>query len=368
MPLPLRSLVSTGFALGLLGLLAGCGAEPAPPAKSPSLSISVAAPESRTLAQRLPAAGSVHAWEEMSLGVEVSGLRVAEVLVEVGARVEAQQPLLRLDTRTLEMAQRQAEAQLGQAEAQLKVAQINMKRAAELLERGLVSVRDRDEAWAAEEAAKANHRTAQAQRDNARLQLDFATLRAPDAGLISARLVQPGQVVMPGAELLRLIRQGRLEWRAELPERDLVRVASGAVAVLRDADGNEVTGSVRQIAPALDAVSRTGLVYVDLPQPGALRAGMYAQGELRLGELVATTVPEAAVVERDGYRYVFVLGDGEVVSQRRVETGARQDGVVQILSGLSDGERVAVQGAGFLSDGDKVKVVATPAAVATADR
>lgn len=363
MSLPLPS-------FGIIALLAlsACSADPPPTVEAPSLTVDSAVAQTRTLALRVPAAGSVHAWEEMSLGVELSGQRVADVLVEVGDAVIAQQPLLRLDARSIAMEQRQAEAQLAQADAQLKVAQANMKRAAELVQRGLMAVRDRDEAWAAEAAAKANRQSAQAQLENARLRIEFTTLRAPDAGLISWRGVQPGQIAMPGAELLRLIRHGRLEWRAELAERELVRVVPGAVAVLRGSDGAEVIGSVRQVAPALDAVNRTGLVYVDLPAPGALRAGMYAQGELRLGESAARTVPEQAVVERDGYRYVFVLTAGDVVAQRRIETGARQDGAVQILSGLEDGERIAVRGAAFLSDGDHVKVVATPMPVAATGR
>lgn len=366
-------LLRIGFFLCLMALLSACRSEPAAAVKSPSLSVSAAVSETRTLAQRVPAAGSVHAWEEMSLGVELSGQRVAEVLVEVGDTVVAQQPLLRLDGRSLAMELRQALAQLTQTQAQLTVAQTSMKRATELLQRGLMAARDRDEAWAAEAVAMANRQSAQAQLENAQLRVTFTTLHAPDAGLISWRGVQPGQIPMPGSELLRLIRQGRLEWRAELPERELIRIVPGASAVLRGPDGHEVTGTVRQIAPALDAANRTGLVYIDLPQPGALLAGMYAQGELRLGELQARTVPEQAVVERDGYRYVFVLISAEasqdaVVAQRRIETGARQDGVVQIISGLDDAERIAVQGAAFLSDGDRVKVVATPAAVAaTAD-
>lgn len=350
--------------LCLATLSSACGSDTAAPAKSASLSVSATVPETRTLAQRAPAAGSVHAWEEMSLGVELSGQRVSEVLVEVGDAVVAQQPLLRLDPRSLTMELRQAQAHLAQAQAQLTVAQTSMKRAAELLQRGLMAARDRDEAWAAEAAAMANRQTAQAQLENAQLRLEFATLRAPDAGLISWRGVQPGQIAMPGNDMLRLIRQGRLEWRAELPERELIRIEPGARAVLRGPDGIEVTGTVRQVAPALDAANRTGLVYIDLPQPGALRAGMYAQGELHLGELQARTVPEQAVVERDGYRYVFVLGQDDVVAQRRIETGARQDNVVQIVSGLEDDERIAVQGAAFLSDGDRVKVVAMPAPVA----
>lgn len=348
-------------------LLASCGGTdpasgtPEPPA---SLSVSVATPQSRVLAQRVPAAGSIAAWEEMALGVELSGQRVEAVLVEVGDRVEARQPLLRLDARTLQMQLRQAEAQLGQAEAQARVAATNFARAEELRDRGLIALRDRDDAWAADEAAKANLRTAQAQLANAKLQLEFATLRAPDAGLISWRGVQPGQLAIGGNELLRLIRQGRLEWRAEVTDRDLARIAPGTRALVRSPDGSTLEGAVRQVAPALDARSRTALVYVDVPPSEAIRAGMYAQGELLLGELEAMTVPAEAVVERDGHRYVFVLREREVVEQRRIETGAREAGVVQVLSGLAPGERVAVQGAGFLGDGDRVRIVAASAPTA----
>lgn len=349
--------------------LSACGEDaPAPEsAEQPaSLSVSVATPQARVLAQRVPAAGSVTAWEEMALGVEISGQRVEAVLVEVGDAVDAGQPLLRLDTRTLQMQQRQAEAQLGQAQAQAKVAGTNLGRAEELRGRGLIAVRDRDEAWAADEAAKANLRTAQAQAANAKLQLEFATLRAPDAGLISWRGVQPGQLAMGGTELLRLIRQGRLEWRAEVTDRDLARIAPGTRAVVRGPDGSSIEGAVRQVSPALDARSRTALVYVDLPASDALRAGMYAQGELLLGELDATTVPAEAVVERDGYRYVFVLREGDLVEQRRIETGAREAGAIQVLSGLAAGERIAVQGAGFLGDGDRVRIVEAVSAPAAA--
>ena len=352
--------------------LVACGSDevtaPESAAVPASLSVSVVTPQPGQMSQRVPAAGSVTAWEEMALGVEISGQRVEAVLVEVGDRVEANQPLLRLDTRTLQMQRRQAEAQLGQAQAQAKVASTNFGRAEELRGRGLIAVRDRDEAWAADEAAKANLRTAQAQFANANLQLDFATLRAPDAGLISWRGVQPGQLAMGGTELLRLIRQGRLEWRAEVTDRDLARIAPGSRAIVRAPDGAALEATVRQVSPSLDARSRTALVYVDLPASEAFRAGMYAQGELLLGELDAMTVPAEAIVERDGYRYVFVLGKGDVVEQRRIETGAREGGRVEVSSGLESAERIVVKGAGFLGDGDRVRVVdaaATPVATAS---
>jgi RND family efflux transporter MFP subunit len=126
---------------------------------------------------------------------------------------------------------------------------------------------------------------------------------------------------------------------------------------LRGPDGAAVAGTVRAVSPSLNVESRTGTVYADLPDPGALRAGMYAQGDLILGDLPARTVPDQAIVERDGYRYVFVLGEGDVVAQRRVELGVREGGIVQVREGLEADERVVVEGAGFLADGDRVRVV-----------
>jgi RND family efflux transporter MFP subunit len=282
---------------------------------------------------------------------------VSQVRVEVGDTVTAGQPLLELDRRSLQMAVTQAEAALAQAEASLTVARANARRGERLKREQLIAASEADQLISGELVAQAQRQTAQAQLDNARLQLGFATLRAPDAGVISQRLVQPGQVVSAGSELLGLIRGGRLEWRAELPERDLILVTPGVPAQLRGPDGALVAGTVRAVSPALNVESRTGVVYVDLPEPGALRAGMYAQGDLQLGSAPARTVPDSAVVERDGYRYVFVLGEGDVVARRRVELGAREAGVVEVLEGLQADDSVVVQGAGFLADGDRVRVV-----------
>ncbi|MFY2762781.1 efflux RND transporter periplasmic adaptor subunit [Arenimonas sp. MALMAid1274] len=339
-------------------LLAACAGDEAPATAPTSLTVSVATPVQASLPRRITASGSIAAWEQMALGVELSGQRVAEVLVEVGDTVKAGQPLLQLDTRSLQMELRQAEAVLAQADANLVVASANARRGEILKRERLVAASEADQLIAGELTARAQRQTAQAQLENARLRLGFATLRAPDDGVISQRLVQPGQVVQAGVEMLSLIRDGRLEWRAELPEAELIRITPGVEVELRGPDGAAVAGRVRAVSPSLNVQSRTGVVYADLPQPGALRAGMYAQGDLVLGNLPARTVPDQAIVERDGYRYVFVLGEGNVVSQRRVELGVRQDGLVQVLDGLEADEQVVVEGAGFLSDGDRVRVVA----------
>lgn len=365
---PIARRVRGGLAAGVCAcaLLAACGrgTGEAPEAQA-SLTVTAGQIESRSIVRDVVASGSVAAWQEMSLGVEVPGLRVERVLVEVGDQVKAGQALLQLDTRTLQVDLRRAEAGYAQARANLDLATTSATRGETLLASRLISQSNFDELRSARAAAEAQLQSAAAERDAVRLRLSYATLRAPDAGVISARMIQPGQIVASGVELLRLIRRGRLEWRAELAEADLVRVRPGAKVWVQAPDGSDVAGTVRAISPALDTASRTALIYADLPDPGALRAGMFAEGRIVLGSIEARVLPREAVVVRDGYRYVFVLGEDSRVRQRRVEASPATADVVPIRAGLQDGERVAVRGAGFLSDGDLVRVVDPAVAEAT---
>jgi RND family efflux transporter MFP subunit len=341
--------------------LAGCsrGKDQPPPAAS-SLTVTLVSADRRSIDREIAASGSVAAWQEMSLGVELSGIRVANVLVEPGDRVRAGQALLELDRRTLDVQARQAEASLAQARANSELAASQERRGATLLERNLISTNDFEVLRANRARAEAQFVAAEAERDAARLRLGFATLRAPDAGVISVRRVQPGQVVASGGELLRLIRRGRLEWRAEIAENDLSRIAVGANVDLRGPGGEAVKGVIRAVSPSIDPQTRTALVYADLPQPGALRAGMFAEGRLRVGKAEVIVVPRQSVVFRDGYPYVFVMGEGGKVLQRRIESGPPQGDLVEVRAGLKPGDRVVARGAGFLSDGDAVKVVGGP--------
>ncbi|MCL4721374.1 MAG: efflux RND transporter periplasmic adaptor subunit, partial [Gammaproteobacteria bacterium] len=255
---------------------------------------------------------------------------------------------------------------LAQARASLELARANAARGETLVAEGLISSSDADELRTTLISAEAALATAEADRDSARLRLGYATLRAPDAGVISARSVQPGQVVNASTELLRMIRQGRLEWQAELTEGDLSRVSEGTRVELNSPDGKPIPGRVRAVSPAVDPATRTGLVYVDLPEPGNLRAGMFAQGRILLGAVPATVLPRDAIVFRDGIPYVFVARDEGTsdppaavfsVEQRRIVAGSQQGDFTEVQSGLAASDRVVVRGAGFLSDGDLVRRV-----------
>ncbi len=122
--------------------------------------------------------------------------------------------------------------------------------------------------------------------------------------------------------------------------------------------GSTISGRVRAVSPGVDAESRTGTLYVDLPEPGPLKAGVYLEGRIVTGSGQALMLPSEAVVQRDGHAYVFVLDDGQVVQRRRVRTGLAEAGRIEIVEGLEPGRRVVVKGAGFLGEGDRVRVVA----------
>ena len=315
------------------------------------------------LARSVLVSGPVSPYEEMQLGVELSGQRVTALNVDVGQSVRKGQVLLELDHRTLDSELAQAEASLRQAQASLSLAQVSYDRGAKLAAEQLISAGNLDELRATRVQAEAQVATARAGRDAAKLRRDFAQLRAPADGVISKRLVQPGQVVAAGNELLRLIRDGRLEWRAELPEDQLAGVAVGNTVELPYAGGT-VAGRIRAVTPGVDAQTRTGTVYVDLPEPGALKPGVYVEGRIVTGAGRALMVPSTAVVQRDGHSYVFTMKDAHVVPRMRVRTGLTTNARVEIIVGLKQGAPVGAAGAGFLGDGDRVRVV--PAATAKA--
>ena len=350
--------------LSLLLLISACerSGEEVAVAAPPSLAVTLAPAQSATLQRAVQASGPVTAWEDMQLGVELSGLRVTALHVDVGQAVNKGELLLELDHRTLDSQLRQAQAAHDEAAAGVQLAQVNLKRGQGLASSQLISASARDELRAALVQAQAREATTRAQLDSARLQRSFAELRAPDAGIISRRLVQPGQVVAAGSQLLGLIRQGRLEWRPDLTETDLARVAVGARAIVQGPQG-EVPGVVRAVSPGVDASTRTGTAYVDLPEPGALKVGTFARGRILADASPGLTVPAGAVVMRDGCAYVFTVDAQGIAHRRRVRIGANQGERVEILEGLEAGAKVVDTGAGFLGEGDRVKVVAAPAAV-----
>jgi RND family efflux transporter MFP subunit len=257
-------------------------------------------------------------------------------------------------------------AQVAEAEAALAEAQVNAKRARELESSGALSDQQINQFLTAERTAQARLDAQRAQARVQGLRLGQTQVLAPDDGVISARSATVGAVLPAGQELFRMIRQGRLEWRAEVPAADLARLKPGLPASVTPVGGATIAGKVRMVAPTVDPQTRNGLVFVDLAPSREARAGMFARGEFDVGRGEGLTLPQSAVLTRDGFSYVLRVGTDARVVETKVTVGQRVGDRIEITGGLPPEARVVASGLSFLSDGDTVRVVdaATPAATA----
>jgi len=333
----------------------------------PTLTVTVAQPEQTELTMTLAANGNVAAWQEASVGSESNGLRLAEVRVNVGDVVKRGQVLATFSPETINADVAQAKASVAEARANAADAAGNAARARTLEKTGALSQQQINQYQTTEQTAKAKVEAAEAMLAAQQVRGRNTQVLAPDDGVISSRTATVGSVVAAGTELFKLIRQGRLEWRAEVTSAELGRVAVGTPVVVISASGAQVPGKVRSIAPTVDPQTRAALVYVDLPSllqstgTSALKAGMFARGDFQLGRSNAWTVPQASIVPRDGFNFLLVLQPDNRVTQLKIETGRRVGDRVEVLTKMPANARVVVQGAGFLNDGDLVRVVDAPA-------
>jgi RND family efflux transporter MFP subunit len=331
-------------------------------APKPALTVTTGRAQGGTLPVRLGANGNVAAWQEAIVGSESGGLKLAEVRVNVGDVVRKGQVLAVFASETVNADVEQARAALQEAQANAAAAAADAKRARALQSSGAFSEQQIMQYLTTERTANARVEAARAVLTQQQLRLKYTQVVAPDSGIISARGATVGAVVGVGTELFRLIRQGRLEWRAEVTAAELARIATGATVKVKAANGSELAGKVRAIGPTIDPQTRNALVYVDLPPSLAanapFKAGMFASGQFELGSSNAVTVPQQAIAVRDGFNYVFRLNADQRVSQLKVSTGRRVGERVEVLSGLAPDALIVVNGAGFLQDGDLVRSVA----------
>jgi RND family efflux transporter MFP subunit len=328
----------------------------APAAAQPSLTVAVARLQPATFPVRVSANGNIMAWQEASIGTEANGLRLTEVNVNVGDKVRRGQPLATFAPETVEAELAQSRAAVAEADVALAEAAANAQRARMLQETGALSAQQIQQYLNAERTARARLDAAQAVERTQQLRLVQTRIAAPDDGVISARAATVGAVVPAGQELFRLIRGGRLEWRAEVAAADLVKLKPGQKVRIAVTGGEVIEGRVRMLAPAIDIPTRNGLVYVDLPSSGIARAGMFARGEFEIGANEVMTLPQSAVQLREGFSYVMRVGPDSRVVQIKVTPGRRSGNRIEILGGLDAEDRVVVSGAAFLGDGDVVRV------------
>ncbi|MRV71189.1 efflux RND transporter periplasmic adaptor subunit [Duganella sp. FT92W] len=363
---PLLVLMATAFALHAAIAPSAQADDKAAAAPKAALTVTTAKPSTSRLPITIGANGNVTAWQEASIGSESNGLRLVEVKVNVGDVVDKGDVLATFSSDSVNADLAQAKAALMEAEANAAEAIANAQRARALDTSGALSAQQISQYLTGEQMAKARVASAKAVVASQQLRLKYTQVTAPDSGVISARMATVGAVAGPGTELFRMIRQGRLEWRAEVTAADLPKIRPGATAVVKAPNGAELTGKVRTVAPTIDPQNRFALVYVDLPaakgrDANAFKAGMFASGRFELGASEALTLPQQAVVVRDGFSYVFRVNPDKKVSRVKVQAGRRIGEQVEVVSGLDSSSSVVVSGAGFLNDGDLVNVAAAPA-------
>lgn len=328
------------------------------PAPAATLTVSVEKVVAQTVTSSVSATGTVAAWQEATIGAEESGLRLTEVLMAEGDHVKAGDVVARLDDSLLKAQLAEQKAAVAQAQATLDSALSADARADRLLASNAVSAETAEDKATAVKTGKASVDQAEAAAQRLQAQLDRTTIRAPFDGIVSSKPAVAGSIVQAGTELMKIVRDGRLEVGVLVPEKDLAAISAGQPANIVDASGRAFSGNISSIAETVNSTTRLATVYVTVGEGSGLKPGMFARVTIETASSRQLTIAETALVWHDGKPAVFVVDDQGKVGAHPVATGTRQNGRVAIENGLSESDRVVVAGAGFLNDGNLVRVAA----------
>lgn len=350
---PFVTLATALVMVAFLSPFRNVAAEQAP---APALTVSLTTPVQRDWPETVPASGWLKPWQEAIIASEISGLRITDVLVDVGAVVTKGQTLVRLSQESVLADLRKQEAAVETAKASLSKAKANADRARQLRPSGALSDEKIVEYLVDEQTATASLASEEAALDSERIRLAQTAITAVDDGIITSRSADLGAVVSAGTELFRMVRQQRVEWQAEVSARYLPRITEGLDVEINEPGDLPIRGKVRLVAPSVSTDTSRAIVYVTLPADVRPRVGLYVTGTIELRTTPALTVPETAIVFRDGISYLFTAGADQRVRRIRVETGRRNDTEVEIVSGIDQSSKVVTAGGAFLSDNALVKV------------
>lgn len=306
----------------------------------------------------IQASGEIIAWQEAIIGAQLTGLRLVDVRVDVGDQVKKGQIIARFDDASLMNERDLLKANLDEASALVTQAYVDYKRALVLSQTGGISKQSLLQAETQKQTTAAAVAAVKAQIASNTLQLSYINVVAPDDGVISSRSATLGAIGSVGQELFRLIRDNRIEWHGQLTAMQATQLAVGQKVTLDLANNSTATAYIRQISPTMNPETRMITAYAAIEPNSKARAGMFATGNIQLNKTPALVVPTASVVIRDGRSYVFELvAATQQVIQRPVKVARRQDDFVEVKGKIQAGATVINQGAGFLSEGDIVKVI-----------
>ncbi|MET3579344.1 RND family efflux transporter MFP subunit [Mesorhizobium robiniae] len=332
-----------------------------------SLTVSVEKVRKDEITSAITATGTVQAWQEATIGSQTSGLQLTEVLVAEGDNVSKGDVIARLDDAVLKAQLAEQKAAVEQARATLEAAETASARAKKLITSNAISAETAEERATTVKTSQAQLAQAEAAADNIAAQLARTEIHAPFDGTVSTRPAVTGSIVQSTTELMRIVRDGKVEVAVQMPEKDLASIRVGQAATITDASSQAHPGKVDSIAEKVDGTTRLGTVYVAPQDNSGLRPGMFARVSIATSAAQVLNVAESALTWRDGKPGVFVVGQHGKVAARAVETGSRKGGRVAIVSGLAEGESVVVSGAGLLNDGNLVRVAAGDAGQAASN-
>lgn len=317
--------------------------------------VSLITPKIEAWPDQIDAHGNIMPWQEVRVDSEIAGLRLISVLANAGDVVKKGQPLAKLDPASVEADLDAVNAQLMEAQAAYAQAQATLERAKRLAPSGGVSQQELTQYETQKQTAQARLNAIQARVKTQQLKLDSLTLVAPDDGVISSSTAVEGTIVQVGTELFRLIRKGRLEWRAEIKGETLIRLSAGQEVAVQSPQGLEFTGRVRQLSPTIDLKTQTGLAYIDLPTDTNFKAGLHLSGTLTI-QRNALVLPAAAVQHKGDRDQVFIVGSNNKVRAIPVRVGRVQDEQKEITAGLNVYTKVIGSDVDSLKPGEIVTV------------
>lgn len=331
------------------------------------LSVETVTPSQDSIGNNLRADGTISPKDTANVSAKVNGVAIEQVLVEEGQQVKAGQVLAVFDSDAAEQQILQAEAEVAEAEATLANASADAARVLPLIDIDAISRQEADRYRTAELQARAALQASKARLSNQKLNLNNSQVIAPVSGIISKKMAEVGMVsgmVSAGEPLFTIIKNGILEWQADIDPKLIGEVTVGTPVRVSLPNNQSVMGQVSRIAPTADN-NRQITIYASLNKDPAARSGMYQTGEFLLGSASAQTIPNAAIVSNDGYDYVMLVTDIKTqggktlgrIRQQRVTLGERLGDKVAVTEPLPADSRLVKQGGSFLNDGDLVRVV-----------
>ena len=321
------------------------------------ITISTTTVTSMNLTEEESVMGMIYSRASPSLATEVSG-RVIEVLADIGDEVNKGQVLAKIDPEKYRLQLAQSKAEMARLSALLINQELDLKRAEELFKDSLVSAEMIDRSRAEYIALKEQINAAEAQLNNSNRLIEETEIKAPIKSKVSAKNIDVGDFVQTGIIVFELVDTNNLRVALSFPEYQNLKLKKGLDVYLTTPTSIDqlIETTIKDIKPDVNSNSRSITAIVDFENPGSWVPGASTQATITLSTIKnALVLPQLSVVRRSIGNVVFLVNENRVV-QRSVSTGLQKNGLVHIISGLKKGDIVALDGAGFLTNGSEISI------------